>query len=235
MVSASKSTWDLPLVYLLDIRDVLLARHYARYIRDIQPDGPYLLGGWSFGGVTATEVARLLLEQGHEVRPVVLLDGRAPEQMAHQLAGLTEFLDSWEPYLAAVPRLLATPDLGDDDIEASGVPVALARTMLSLDEHSIHRSLLTAPHARAVARAHIHAMRHHRPAALTVPVIVVRAADQPDVFGNDPLLGWRDLATAGITAHEALGDHFSMPRSPNVSSLATWLSSVLAGRGIEGG
>ncbi|MCP4562897.1 MAG: non-ribosomal peptide synthetase, partial [Bosea sp.] len=37
-----------------------MARHYAAAVREVQPQGPYRLGGWSMGGVVAFEMARQL-------------------------------------------------------------------------------------------------------------------------------------------------------------------------------
>ncbi|KAJ1991438.1 hypothetical protein H4R33_001359 [Dimargaris cristalligena] len=51
-----------------------MARAYLRMIRRVQPRGPYLLGGWSFGGVLALEVARQLIGLDEVVSHVVLLD-----------------------------------------------------------------------------------------------------------------------------------------------------------------
>lgn len=41
------------------------AQRYLRELRSVLPDGPYLLAGWSFGGLVAFEMARLLEEQGN--------------------------------------------------------------------------------------------------------------------------------------------------------------------------
>jgi amino acid adenylation domain-containing protein len=57
----------------------------ARYVADVQalyPRGPYLLYGVSLGGVIATEIARQLIEAGHEVPLVVLGDTFAPRPHA---------------------------------------------------------------------------------------------------------------------------------------------------------
>ncbi|PQV54226.1 non-ribosomal peptide synthetase [Paraburkholderia sp. BL21I4N1] len=51
-----------------------LARQYADAIRRTQPRGPYALLGWSFGGMIATEVARVLEDAGESVAFVGLLD-----------------------------------------------------------------------------------------------------------------------------------------------------------------
>ena len=60
-------------------RDVeLIAANYVEAIRAVRPDGPYLLGGWSTGGVVAFEMARQLQARGADVAFVALLDSVAP-------------------------------------------------------------------------------------------------------------------------------------------------------------
>src|SRR3954451_15111304 len=43
-----------------------MAAHYVAEMRQAQPAGPYRLGGWSFGGLAAFEMARQLADQGQE-------------------------------------------------------------------------------------------------------------------------------------------------------------------------
>ncbi len=47
-------------------------------IRQVQPKGPYLLGGFSGGGITAWDIARQLRAQGEDVALLVLLDTPLP-------------------------------------------------------------------------------------------------------------------------------------------------------------
>jgi|GEM_PF-2498874 len=56
------------------------ATKYVEELREVQPHGPYHLGGFCVGGVVALEMARLLKESGEEVEPLVLLDSHLPEQ-----------------------------------------------------------------------------------------------------------------------------------------------------------
>ncbi|WP_182085889.1 type I polyketide synthase [Aureimonas sp. ME7] len=55
-------------------------------IRAVQPHGPYLLGGFSGGGITAYEMARRLRAAGEEVALVVMLDTPLPGAMSLDLA-----------------------------------------------------------------------------------------------------------------------------------------------------
>src|SRR6185436_13973033 len=54
------------------------ARDYLAEVRAVQPHGPYLLGGFSGGGITAWEMARQLRLAGEEVPLVVMLDTPLP-------------------------------------------------------------------------------------------------------------------------------------------------------------
>ncbi|MFB9222924.1 type I polyketide synthase [Paracoccus cavernae] len=54
------------------------ARDYLVEIRQVQPHGPYLLGGFSGGGLIALEMARLLQAEGEEVAQLVMLDTPLP-------------------------------------------------------------------------------------------------------------------------------------------------------------
>ncbi|MCK5819069.1 MAG: hypothetical protein KAH18_07410, partial [Psychromonas sp.] len=53
-----------------------LATQYIRYIKKIQPVGPYELFGWSFGGVLAFEIARQLEMNCNKISKITLIDSR---------------------------------------------------------------------------------------------------------------------------------------------------------------
>jgi thioesterase domain-containing protein/acyl carrier protein len=52
-----------------------LARHYLEALLAFQPEGPYLLGGWSAGATIALEMAQQLQAGGRQVELLVALDG----------------------------------------------------------------------------------------------------------------------------------------------------------------
>ncbi|MEU8264313.1 MupA/Atu3671 family FMN-dependent luciferase-like monooxygenase [Micromonospora sp. NPDC048999] len=209
-----------------------IARSYADALRAVQPAGPYLLGGWSFGGVVALEMARLLLAAGADVPAVVMLDTRVPHQMARQLAAITELLDRWEPWLDTEPGAPAfVADVlrpGGPRHPAAGAGPDPAEVRRILDEHPVAGLLLTDRHARRVTRAHITAMNRHRPTMPDTAVTLVRAAEQPNVFGQDPTLGWAPVAGGRLTVHAAEGNHHTMLHPPRVHALAGWLRTALA-------
>jgi amino acid adenylation domain-containing protein len=55
-----------------------MAARYLTAVRGAQPAGPYLLGGWSMGGLVALDMARQLAAQGEEVALLALIDPTPP-------------------------------------------------------------------------------------------------------------------------------------------------------------
>jgi amino acid adenylation domain-containing protein len=57
-----------------------IAAHFIHEMRSVRPHGPYLIGGYSFGGVVAYEMARQLIVAGEEVPLLALFDTYAPTE-----------------------------------------------------------------------------------------------------------------------------------------------------------
>ncbi|MDP5335482.1 MAG: polyketide synthase dehydratase domain-containing protein, partial [Paracoccaceae bacterium] len=57
---------------------VQAARDYIAEIKQVQPHGPYMLGGFSGGGITALEIAQQLTAAGEDVAALVMLDTPLP-------------------------------------------------------------------------------------------------------------------------------------------------------------
>lgn len=54
-----------------------MASYYVKALQIIQPQGPYLLGGASFGSTVAIEMAKQLQDQGESIEAILSLDGWA--------------------------------------------------------------------------------------------------------------------------------------------------------------
>jgi len=58
-----------------------IAAAHLELLRNIQPEGPYLLGGWCNGALVAYEMARQLHVQGQAVDLLVLMDSMVPGRL----------------------------------------------------------------------------------------------------------------------------------------------------------
>lgn len=57
-----------------------IAAQYVSIVRRAQPEGPYLLGGWSFGGMIAMRMASILEDRGEQVLRVIMIDSANPDR-----------------------------------------------------------------------------------------------------------------------------------------------------------
>ncbi|MFP3968189.1 SDR family NAD(P)-dependent oxidoreductase [Actinomadura fulvescens] len=76
------------------------AARYVERLLEVQPEGGFRLGGWSFGGVLAYETARQLTAAGREVEFVALFDAGLPlpvedesDTLARRFAAFTDYIN----------------------------------------------------------------------------------------------------------------------------------------------
>jgi thioesterase domain-containing protein len=75
-----------PLTYVEEMADL-----YLQAMKQVQPHGPYLLGGYSMGGSVAFEMAQRLAEQGEQVEALVIIDTPAQNPRFKYLWDLTSW------------------------------------------------------------------------------------------------------------------------------------------------
>jgi amino acid adenylation domain-containing protein len=202
-----------------------MARLYVDAIRDKQPRGPYLVGGWSFGGMAAVEVARQLEAQGEVVAGLFLIDSPSFVEGAADidiedprfLSYLSRFFNE-DLAIAIAPDELSPLPAG----ERHAYLVAWARRAnlvpadFSVDDL---RRILRVYEACSLAHA------AYRPRSLPRHVVIFRALDANH---DDPLLGWGPLAQAPLEIHDAPGDHVTIMSRANVVAFAGTLRERLA-------
>jgi len=89
------------------------ARRHVRSIRSVQPDGPYHLGGHSFGGLVALEIAHQLRAAGADVDLLVVLDSFPPDPDAQPVQPTRSLVGRVRDLLGlAATGIVATPGLG---------------------------------------------------------------------------------------------------------------------------
>ena len=188
-----------------------MAACYLEEIRGVQPQGPYLLGGWSMGGLIALEAARQLLAAGQTVAQVVMLD---------TYLSLQEFehnVDDQSVLLQIAPRLnVPVAELKDLPLEQKWERIAeLADGGNATGIDEIRR-------LAAVCRAHLAAISRYdlRPYAGSCVLLLAEG-------GRSSLdRRWKTLYPA-LCVESAPGDHYSMLQEPRAEVLAKLLGRHL--------
>ncbi|MBN3897494.1 MAG: amino acid adenylation domain-containing protein [Nostoc sp. NOS(2021)] len=205
------------------------ATRYLQEIRQVQPNGPYLLGGFCYGGVIAFEMAQQLQRQGEKVGLLVVIDAILPET-AVKVAD-----DDDAKFLLRMAESIKT----NNNINFS-VPFEELRD-LQLDEqfHLVNKRanfILNDTEIKDFLRyyklfkAHVQAMRDYVPLLYPDSITLFRAKEEiihdfesPEFHTDDPLLGWGKCSSQPIDVIEVSGDHFSMLVEPNIQELVKLL------------
>jgi thioesterase domain-containing protein len=116
-----------------------MAEAYLAEIKTVQPNGPYLLAGWSMGGYVAVEMARRIAASGDTVGAVLVVappthELRDPAELSHQQAEIREVIDDLDstPLRPETEKFLTERWVrGEDVLTADEHGRRAARTELS--------------------------------------------------------------------------------------------------------
>jgi|SRR5579859_200374 len=202
-----------------------MAHFHLTAIKKLQPHGPYLLIGYSFGGLVTLEIAQRLSENGERVALLAMLDSY-PHKRNLRLGQYT--------------RLIARQAKRHASI-AMQLPIRQAlcyltrrserRSYASRDggEQAIDREAVSGPFAQvteSVLGADVRALRHYSPRFYQGKVNFVRAEITTD-FPDDAAAVWADSVDE-FEVETVPGDHQSI-LTAHAESLASVLSRYLRG------
>ncbi|MFC5825235.1 non-ribosomal peptide synthase/polyketide synthase [Nonomuraea insulae] len=185
-----------------------MARDYLEQILARQPEGPYYLLGWSFGGRVAHEIAALLEEKGQQVGLLVLLDCY-PREVKLFEEGLAELMTRIEPsdvYGGVLEMLdIKLEDLADD------TPLTYERLLELLRERDSALANLSEAEFWAMGRIIINngvigsRFTHRR---ISADILVLAASEEPDSPLTPEL--WRTYVAGDIDYREIPCRHANM-------------------------
>src|SRR5436305_5411400 len=210
-----------------------MARSYVAALRTVQPHGPYRLGGWSFGGRVAFEMAQQLTEQGEPVAALVLLDTGSPIEAVPEVDSQTQTADILALLAQTVGLRLSAEDLLPLDF--AGQLARVAGELMAAGLVADRETALTQLRRRVqVMEATAEAALHHEPQTYAGRIIYVRAGQligEPPI-GSDELSdlsrGWSRFSSLPVAVYRAPGDHHEMLREPYVQELTEILCQALS-------
>lgn len=203
------------------LRDVKkMAQLYTKEMHKIQKQGPYYLGGSSFGGTVAFEIAQQLLSIGQEVKLLMMIDTPGPGKMPKDLSSDLDIID----YLFKVGLNISLPKNILND-----------RTMLldfikqNASEDMIHGRIndQMLEHLVKLFQAHSYAMRNYAPLIYPGKIIFFSPKEENEYHSSNLEESWFDFAQKRIQVYKVPGNHITMNKKPNVTFIAKKLQSYL--------
>jgi acetoacetyl-CoA synthetase len=174
-----------------------IALAYVDHLRRVQPQGPYSLWGFSFGGVVALEIARVLAREGDSIEHVGLIDTYVRQDLGR-------WANAWDTAHRALRRVRHMPlaDLGTYVAQRfarrpeQAVPLAAMTTM----QRDVHEAMKAA-------------LERYRPSRFEGgPLVYLRAAVPLGGY-CDPLPVWKRIAAAKLKVMPIPGAHLDLVRA----------------------
>lgn len=225
-----------------------MASAYLREVRVMQPRGPYILGGYSFGGVVAFEMARQLHLAGELVDTLILLDSFAPS------ARLNKLFTSWAEngtLVQVVTNLLGLEWKAKELLSAGVLPPndpyaqteMAARHLLAQCSipHTFAALKAFLDRCRTVMSVHAGLLSRYRPRPLAKSVRILLLHNTLGLIGVDSALrlpvlpeedrkpehGWDALAPTPPVRIGVPAEHFMIGVQPAISGVARLLGQQL--------
>jgi amino acid adenylation domain-containing protein len=207
-----------------------IAAYNIQAIKTIQPQGPYLLGGHSFGSFVAFEMALQLQHQGEKVALLALMDTPAPTpdlklgnsdvDDATYLVGLASNIERFSGYKLSISY---------EDLETLSTEEQLNYVLERLKIVNILPAEAKLKQLRGLLQVFkANDQTQYLPQSIYAdPITLFRALDSHDFGAN--LQGWEKLSTATVETFSVPGDHISMMTEPHVQVLAEKLKACLEG------
>jgi amino acid adenylation domain-containing protein len=214
-----------------------VARSYASRIRAIQPEGPYLLGGYSLGGIYAFAVVRALADEGQEVELLLLLDSTAAATAPNP--AFEAQVDGFSPAMMAFmcSRMLAATVGEVTTLSFPALkPLAEAAILEQFHAEMVRIGVLAVSSTVADAARRLAVFRAILRTGSTyvatpyggLVALIASEGGHPFARGNVKLFDWSPLLVGEVLRATTPGDHFTVLAEENLPALATVIESMIS-------
>ena len=193
------------------------ASNYIGALREFQPQGPYHLIGYSYGGLLVYEMARQLIAAGESIAFAGLLDTINPAAPIREYSLLERAEVFWEAQahpdlIERIRRLIGRVSSGLATHFRVKSEIHAARSTRRSDPYSEVRML-------QVREAHWESMKAFNPEPLPCGIVLFKSRVANDKFDLPPDYGWTPLVES-IEMVEVPGEHLRIFEKQHVGHLA---------------
>lgn len=184
-----------------------MATLYLDALKQLQPEGPYILIGYSFGGLVALEMAQCLVEDGKNIALLMLIDTYPHPRYLPSRERLRLFVKRMGGHFSRIKRLPVRSSFSHL-LRALQLRFHAAE---SNDPRAVIPETLRLSLVRTTARvkeSDFVALRHYRPRFYRGKITFVRP-ETNSYLPTDPAAIWKKLA-ADFEVETVPGDHLGM-------------------------
>ena len=214
---------DEPLGKIEDI-----AAHYIASIMAQNPDGPYALAGYSFGGIIAFEMARQLEALGKEVKMLAMFDTYAYRSTYYDPTILKLYKKGKYFIRGVVYALKFTNGFKYTIVEkGTNIKRRITRAYWKVRYGKNQTRAGIFGYSNKVDEMNEHAQKYYQLKPYDIAVEVFRAENRTFYLDDAESLGWKPYALKGVNIHNIPGEHNTIFKAPNDKIFADILQKCL--------
>ncbi len=218
-----------------------MAAAYLEEIRQVQPEGPYAVGGFCFGAIVAFEMAQQLTQMGEEVALVALIDALEPGYIgqiippaslpqAEELVGYSEFLTTKAKMKLRIARWARQLFIAFAPVRRRWRRLSKSRDKWLVRLYkTLGRPLPHHLHNYEMLAAARTARQQYVPEVYSGDLAVFRRGDVAEEIPAD--MGWNRLTTQKVQVYQIPGTHLELLQEPYVQELARQLEASMDEKG----
>ena len=214
-----------------------IAAEYVRLIYKFQAAGPYELIGWCVAGVLAFEVARQLIEAGHKVSLLAMIDAWAPghnRRLSLLRAILADYSYRWQLIGTDWQRVISR----EKGLTAFLAQRTLSKRLLRWFGRSPGEAQASAAFETRESSAESYdqwllgyleqTAQRYEPKPYPGRITLFCSAREPKGLFLDPQMGWGAFAAEGVDVNVIDGDHFTVFNGQGLGQMATHIAAAVA-------
>ncbi|NEP29203.1 thioesterase domain-containing protein, partial [Moorena sp. SIO3I6] len=214
-----------------------IAGQYIKAIQTVQPVGPYFLGGHSFGGKIAFEMATQLQRLGESVALVAILDTSAPISELNPKEDFATWDNArWICHMAGVLEELFGENLqlSDDTLDSLTPEKQINYLKQQLEIVGVLPPQADIKLVRGLLQVYQTQCQidyvPHNTSGTSITLFraqEVSEQENADHLSYDPAWGWNQFSDSEVEIHTVPGSHISMMSEPHVKVLGEKLQKSL--------
>jgi amino acid adenylation domain-containing protein len=209
-----------------------MAASYIKAIREIQPFGPYLLGGHSLGGLIAFEMTAQLEAVGEQVQSLLIIDTHPPLPTA-------EIESSLEDDAAIICFLVEQIGIHFNTTINISYAELSSRNQAEQFEYVVdilQQSALIPPDLGQnliaglinVYKTNVQASLRYQPPTVKAAISLFKTASLTEQFSDDPTVGWSELTKDKVHVCCLTGEHQTILKDPHLKKLVAEIAEALS-------
>ncbi|MEM7344017.1 MAG: amino acid adenylation domain-containing protein [Chloroflexota bacterium] len=193
-----------------------VAAHFVTAIQQIQPEGPYYLGGHSAGGKVALEMAQQLLHQGHQVAMLAIFDSILSAERDDVLTRTD--VDWLLKFAAQIEGIIGEPvDLSEQNLVSLSYQEQLYKLKTQMETFNLlptESDIKLVEGQIAVYKANRLAASIYVPGNVeSLPITLFCPSDQPERDHEAKVADWSTIGPVDL--HLVAGGHITMVTAPS--------------------